>query len=298
MSFVRDGILGLVLGDALGVPYEFKVRDTFRIRGLEGYGIHNQPAGTWSDDSSMTLATVDSLVVFGGSVNLDDIMDNFCRWYYFNEFTPHGGVFDIGGTTICSIYRYSDGENVDKCGMRDELDNGNGSIMRILPLAFVNASDKEIEEVSALTHGHEIAVQGCQLYVMIAKKLMEGKKPVDAIRESVLARSWRKEYERIERIEKLKRKDIKSSGYVVSTLEAALWALVNSSSYLECVYKAINLGGDTDSIGAVAGGLAGIVYGVGGFKGIPKVMLRKLARIDYIESLCEDFEKVVRSDAV
>ena len=105
MSKIYNGIMGLVVGDALGVPYEFKARGTFDAEDMVGYGTYNQPPGTWSDDSSMTLATVESLVDRGG-IDLNDIMENFAKWYFNANFTPWGKVFDVGNGTRSAIFRY------------------------------------------------------------------------------------------------------------------------------------------------------------------------------------------------
>lgn len=296
MSVIYNGVMGLVLGDALGVPYEFRKRGTFRITGMAGYGTHNQPMGTWSDDSSMVLATLDSLNVFGGRIDLDDIMSNFVRWYHEEGFTPHGSVFDMGGTTASAIVRYSQGLSVDECGFDDGYSDGNGSLMRVLPLAFVNATDYEVGKVSALTHASYNAVCGCQIYVRIVKNLIEGMSPKEAIKKAMQGFSEAKEYQRIPRIWKYEEKDILSGGYVVNSLEAALWALTTTNSYLDCVYKAINLGNDTDTIGAIAGGMAGIVYGIGGKKGIPKKMIRRVAKKGEIRELCKEADSKFRKN--
>ena len=275
MGKFYDAIIGLVVGDALGVPYEFKMRDSFKAVDMVGYGTHNQPVGTWSDDSSMTFATVESLARLG-EINLKDIMRNFEKWLYRGEFTAHGEVFDVGNTTAKAIERYHYGwATVENCGGDGEWDNGNGSLMRILPLAFTNASLYEVHDVSALTHAHFISKTVCLSYVWDAKNLLDGKSKNDIIPE---------------RIEKLSRDEVESTGFVVDTYDAALWCLAHTESYRECVLTAVNLGGDTDTIAAVAGGLAGIYYGVGGDKGIPEEWINEIHRHVWIKRLCGKFE--------
>ena len=136
---LRDCIYGLAVGDALGVPYEFRPRDTFECTDMIGYGTHGQPAGTWSDDTSMTLATCDSIRELG-HIDASDMRDKFVGWIARGEYTIDG-VFDYGGTTARALHTGKGGSG--------ERDNGNGSLMRIAPLAFVDATDDEICEVSA-----------------------------------------------------------------------------------------------------------------------------------------------------
>ena len=142
MSKIYNGIMGLVVGDALGVPFEFKQRDTFECVDMVGWGTYNQPPGTWSDDSSMTLATVDVISHFG--LDCTAIMQGFHDWYFGNKYTPHGKVFDVGHATQAAIMRYHRDTPALLCGGRDVMDNGNGSLMRILPLAFVKHTKEDI----------------------------------------------------------------------------------------------------------------------------------------------------------
>ena len=143
--------------------------------------------------------------------------------------------------------------------MDDEWSNGNGPLMRIIPLAFLpDLADKEIADVSAITHAHSRTLYGCIAYIRIAEGLLQGRELKDCILEYVSEESA---YARCRHIEELTREDILSTGYVVDTFEVAMWCLLTTNSYKECILKAINLGDDTDTIGAVAGGLAGIMYG-------------------------------------
>ena len=134
MNKIYNGIMGLVVGDALGVPVEFKKRDTYTVTDMTGYGTYNQPPGTWSDDSSLTLATLDSMVKLG-KIDPADIMQNFFYWLNDGMFTPYGKVFDVGGGTRRAISRYANGKEPAKCGGKTRMDNGNGALMRILPVA-------------------------------------------------------------------------------------------------------------------------------------------------------------------
>ena len=288
---VYDGIIGLVVGDALGVPFEFKKRDTFKAEKMTGYGTYNQPPGTWSDDSSLTLATVAS-IGGTGKIDLADIMDNFIMWLNDGAYTPYGSVFDVGRSTRKAIFRYASGVEPLKCGGQTYMDNGNGALMRILPLAFIPHTTQDILNVSKLTHAHEISQTACSLYIYIAGKLIEG----TSIKEAICSLAYlqpvmqMEEFKRIAYIGELNRDEIRSSGYVVDTLEAALWCLWVTNTYKDCVLTAVNLGVDTDTVAAVAGGLAGIVYGCGGKNGIPTRWINQIARKEWIQSLCDNFE--------
>lgn len=256
-SKLHDAILGLAIGDALGVPYEFEKRGTFLCTEMVGYGTHNQPEGTWSDDTSMVLATLDSLKSNDGKIVPKDMFERFNYWLLYGDYTAHGEVFDAGIAT-CKALQTGKPQT-------GEYDNGNGSLMRILPLAFVPCTDDEIRAVSAITHGHRISMDACVIYVHIAKRLLAG----ESICEIIPTLQYDKPFDRLHRIDQISTSEIKSSGYVVDTLEAALWAVSHKSnnadkekSFRNDLLDAVNLGQDTDTVGAVAGGLAGIIYGL------------------------------------
>lgn len=295
MGKVYDGIMGLVVGDALGVPFEFKERDTFKCTDMVGYGTYNQPVGTWSDDSSMTLATLESIVLNQGKIDLFGIMQNFYNWFYHGHFTPHGNVFDIGNTTRFAINRFRLGAAPENCGGMNATDNGNGSLMRILPIALMEeATLKDVYNVSRLTHAHPIALKACEIYVdFVVGFLVEKERSKEENLEITMYLENSETFKRIKHMKNLSRDEIRSTGYVVDTLEAALWCFLHTDSYKDCVLEAVNLGGDTDTIAAVAGGLAGIYYGVGGEKGIPEEWIEQIVKKEWIQELCEKAEKVL-----
>lgn len=264
---LKSAIYGFAIGDALGVPYEFRQRNTYVCNGMIGYGTWEQPKGTWSDDTSMTLATCESIKA-KNKIDLNDIFNNFKLWVYKGMFTAHNELFDIGNTTREAILKGS--------GIDDINSNGNGSLMRILPLAFIECTDEDIENVSALTHAHEISKEACVIYVHIARELIKGRNIKDILKEVKCSDI----YARVPYIYDLDENDIKSSGYVVDTLEASLWCVATTTSYNGCVLKAVNLGGDTDTVTAIAGGLAGIIYG---YDNIPKEWVDNLANKELIE---------------
>ena len=308
---IQDGILGLAVGDALGVPVEFLPRRKLRwspVVEMRAYGTHNQPAGTWSDDTSMTLCTLKSLTK---GVDYDDIMNRFCRWVDDGYMTAYGKLFDIGRTTLYALRLYRSGTPALQCGGTDVRDNGNGSLMRILPAIFYLRREygatcmdnpeafELIHNLSRLTHGHAISQIACGLYCCIANDLMNGATLQDAIDSAALVLKnwyglreefvpWISEFDFLnaETLAALPEEAIKSSGYVVDTLQAALWCLITNRSYHDCMLKAVNLGYDTDTVAAVAGGVAGILYGA---ESIPEDWLYVLAKKEEIIRLCENF---------
>jgi ADP-ribosyl-[dinitrogen reductase] hydrolase len=312
MTNVRDGILGLCVGDALGVPVEFQSRKTLMDKPLTdmiGYGSHAQPAGTWSDDSSLVFCLMESCVDHP-QIDLYDLADRFVSWLNKSYWTPHGVTFDVGIATAKAIERYRElCIRPDLAGGVDIYSNGNGSLMRILPLAYLLRNEQMedratlIAKVSSITHGHPISIIACVIYIEMAIHLLNGYNFEDSIvkmRETILEYykdSKMEDFKRFDRIlkgelGKLSEEEIQSSGYVVHTLEASLWSLLNTDNYSEAVLKAINLGEDTDTTGAVTGGLAGIYYGV---DAIPPSWISQLARLDDITDLCERFEAVLNA---
>ena len=184
---VKAGIFGVCVGDALGVPVEFTSREIlkrFPVENMREFGSWNQPKGTWSDDSSLTLCIADELTK---SYDLEKIGQSFVKWVKYGHWTAHGRLFDIGGTTRHSIARLIKGENAKFSGNIFEEDNGNGSLMRTLPLAFYLKDEENIEklyqkvkEVSSITHGHFRSVFACFVYVIFAIELIKGKSKAEA----------------------------------------------------------------------------------------------------------------------
>lgn len=269
MATLRDAVYGAAVGDALGVPYEFKGRDAFTCTDMVGYGTHNQPAGTFSDDTSMMLALCDSLREHGGAVDKDDIRQRFANWLNHGDYAVDGIVFDCGITVSRAI---SAGR-----GCNGERDNGNGSLMRTIPLAFTDASNRAIRDVSGITHGHKISEEACVFFVRVAQALMRGEALEDAIRANA---PGDEHFGFLADVTTWPIDQVKSGGFVLDTLGAALWCLANTKSYRNCVVAAVNLGRDTDTTACVAGALAGIVYG---YDAIPPEWVETLRGKDIIE---------------
>ena len=313
---IKSGILGFVVGDCLGVPVEFKTRYWLKenpVRDMLEKGSHFQPKGTWSDDTSMVLATIHSLVELKGYGNKSfyDIADKFVDWYKKGLYSPSGEVFDVGNTTKSALEKFIANRNKE-CGEDSLYDNGNGSLMRIIPLAYYfYKAHIELEqrknitfEVSSITHNHIMSKYACLMYVEFLlnvlnridkytsyKMMIDDIEMLLELEENKNKKIVREAYKRIlnGKIDMLKEKDIKSTGYVVDTLEAVLWIVLNSKEYKEAVLKAVNLGDDTDTIAALAGGLLGAIYG---YDSIPNEWIESIIRKDEILSICESMEKI------
>lgn len=300
---IKAVMLGHAVADALGVPVEFcerKELDEYPVTNMRGWGSHPVPAGCWSDDTSMSLAALDSLRK--GRVDFEDIFKNFDKWIEKGEYTATGTAFDVGRTCMKAIRNHTVSKlPALKCGETSERSNGNGSLMRIHPFVlyayFKKVPPSEIiglvRTASSLTHAHERSVLACAIYSTALLHLLNEPSKASVKRGLVVAcaafaeSSEISSYERLfdREFDKLARSEIKSSGYVVDTLEAALWCLLTTDSYRDCVLKAINLGEDTDTVAAVAGGLAGALYGI---DSLPCEWLDALIKRGYIEKMCED----------
>ena len=308
-----NGIMGVVVGDALGCPVQFESREEVArhpVTGMRGYGTFNLPEGSWTDDSSLTIALLESIRRVG-EIDLDDIMGNFMKWLYDGEFTPYGESYDIGRGTMQAINRYKKNRKAKKCGGDEEWNNGNGSLMRIIPACLYCSvmessgmySDRDaidvIHSVGGLTHAHIRSNIACGLYFFMAKyilfregslqeRIQEGLTQGFAFYESYLADKENLHYydrlKDLEAFKSLPADKIKSTGYVVDALEAAVWSLITTDSFDQALLKAVNLGDDTDTVGAIAGGLAGLYYG---YDSIPEDWLSAIKRREWIEEMCE-----------
>lgn len=307
---IKAAFFGFAVGDALGVPYEFRDREKMEKQPaieMRGYGTWNQPVGTWSDDSSLAFCLAESLTK---SYDLNDMAQNFINWRSNGYWGAHHNLFDIGNATRFAIELLQKGTSPLLSGGMTEDDNGNGSLMRILPIMFyikdlsIEERYTKVKEVSSITHAHFRSVFACFIYVEFALQLLQGKSKYDAytqMQQMVNSFISKNDFNKTE-IEKFKRilvhdilkekeYDIYSSGYVLHTLEASLWCLFATETYSEAVLKAVNLGGDTDTTACVAGGLAGLLYG---YESIPSTWVDVIARKKDIEDLCERFNKNIK----
>ncbi len=311
---IMGGILGVIVGDAVGLPVQFEkrsARDAKPVTEMIGYGVFNLPPGSWSDDSSLTLCLVDALTKVSPQQREQfwrQLTQNFCQWIDEGFLTPFGYAYDIGGTTMQATDRLRQGISPLVCGGTKERNNGNGSLMRILPLAFYykQFSFEELitltHQVGSVTHAHPRANVACGIYIAIAVELLQGKTPQDAyqncidiIRKLYQKPPYESQLDYFHRILKgnihtLPRQEIFSSGYVVDTLEVAFWCLLTTDNYADAVLTAVNLGEDTDTTAAVTGGLAGIYYGL---KGIPAHWLNQIKKLNKIVDLVTLFSQKI-----
>lgn len=310
MYHVRDGVLGLAIGNAMGVPTTTNKREDLlekpvtkmmpRIR-------DGVPKGAWSDSTSLTIATMDAIANSG--INYTAIADNFVKWFTTNHFCSMKESFGIGETTLKALVHYTQHlEAAEACGLDGIIDNGNGSLSRMLPIAYyavaVKCSEKEIYEivkkVSSITHAHEISICGCYIYVRYVMNLLRGINKFSALNQikaldySMFSKTTLDCYSRIlkEDINELDIDDISSTAYIVDSLEAAFWCFLQSASFKECVIATTNIGDATDSIGAIACSLAGIFYG---YSNIPKKYLEDLRKLEYLEECCDKFEVYLKT---
>lgn len=302
-SKIQSALLGIAIGDALGVPVEFLSRESIKknpVTDMIGYGTYNLPPGTWSDDSSLTFCLAEVLTK---DFHLQAVADNFVKWYRDSYWTATGVVFDIGIATRQAIGRLEQGVQPKFSGGFGEEDNGNGSLMRILPLLFY-IHDKPIAErfqltsaVSTITHGHIRSIIACFYYLEFARQLLYGHDKFQIYSNLQAEIPHFLVSQSVDKIEidhfcrllnanlfSLSEEEIQSGGYVLHTLEASIWCLMTTESYENAVLKAVNLGNDTDTTGAVTGGLGGLLYG---YESIPGHWLNLLVRYNDIEDLAE-----------
>ena len=351
----KNGIMGVIIGDALGCPVQFLSREEIAedpVTEMTGFGTYNMPVGTWTDDGSMTVATLDSIRENRG-INLQDIMYRFACWLTKGEYTPFGECFDNGGGTTAAILRYMRDPDVTTCGVRTDHDNGNGALMRIMPVCLYCYEQQKdgklddagairlIHQVSGLTHNHLRGQIACGLYYFMVRAVLDdltepesmaecgGITPAASVIEDagteadagnaaveadgkdglkdLLAKGlaegfdfYRQDpanlvqlayYSRLEDLNafgELPAALIRSSGYVVDTLEAVVWSLLNTDNFREVLLLAVNLGDDTDTVGAICGGLAALFYG---YDAIPEEWLAVIQKRDWIESLCGEMDR-------
>lgn len=306
---VRGAVFGFVVGDALGVPVEFTSREERMedpVANMRSGGVHGQAAGTWSDDTSMTICVMDSLIEKG--IDYEDQMRRFEDWLLHASNTAHDEVFDVGGAVKSAIFRFAQGTPALECGGKEDYSCGNGSLMRMLPTVLyligndgdfrINDRAAEIIHTSSqCTHAHKRCQMACGIYAGVLFRMAAGGNLADAVKNGILdALSYYgkredfagvcDEFEGLETIGGWEGERISGSGYVVHTLQASLWCLLTTDGYAECVLKAVNLGEDTDTTAAVAGSLAGLWYG---YQAIPRDWIMALAKNDEIDELCRRF---------
>ena len=317
-SLTKDSLLGFAVGDAFGVPYEFLSRK--QIEGMQldqmiGADVPHDfvsrwsaiiPKGAWSDDTSMLIATMDSITE-NNDLNYNDMMDKFLEWFDKAKYTSTGSTFGVGGIIYDSLRRYRENHDALRCGGRNYMDNGNGSLMRILPVSlyciYKNLPDYEvfaiISDASSITHAHEISRVACFIYTLFLKGLYATGDKMEAFKRALSFdyKNWVSgpTYDLFRRILSedfinVRREDIGESGYVLDTLEAVMYSVLHSDNYEDTIKCAVKLGYDTDTVAGIAGSLAGALYGS---EAIPQKWMNDLLKRDYLIKMAESFDDVV-----
>lgn len=312
---IYEGLLGMAIGDALGAPAESKSReevDQNPITAMAPGGPFQVEKGTWADDTAMALSTVAALT---GGLDLDMMMQELTRWMTEGFYTPHGEALGVGMATRMTIEHYMQNGDIQTCGIGDEGGNGNGALARTAPLAFVLVKDygyglaqseeamNVIHSVTSLTHCHPMSQIACGIYqCLLARMLDPNRMPWASEVALVEAREYYQNrpefaeafamFDRIfdESFFSLNRADIESTGFVVDTLEASLWSFFTTSNFKDAVLKAVNLGDNGDTIGALTGMLAAVTYGQ---ETIPQEWVDDLVQKDIIKGVADDLQRVL-----
>lgn len=281
--------IGLAVGDAVGTTLEFKARDVENIDDMVGGGPFELKAGYWTDDTSMALCLAESLIEFNGFYP-EDQMNKYYNWFSNGYNSSTGYCFDIGNTIKTALFLYKK-TGMSYAGSKENYSAGNGSLMRLAPIPifyFTTLENKKglellvkyAENSSKTTHGEQNCLDACKAYAIMINKALNGlsKEKVLSFTEAELSLYGITSDKIIEILngsyKQKKREEISSSGYVVASLEAALWSFYHTQSYKEGVLLAANLADDADTVAAIFGQLAGAFYGI---DDIPKEWLSKIA---------------------
>lgn len=260
---IQNSIWGFIVGDCLGVPFEFKEKGTFKCNSMIGDGTHDQPAGTWSDDTSLMLSLI-------GSNNEEEHKRLMSLWFKNGLLCCDDKLFDIGYSTKQAIL--NNFKHIDLSW------NGNGSILRIWTLAFINCPDQQIKECMRLTHGdNDTNYNYCRFFIYFLRNLDPFSSKQVAYEKTINQLGFEIDLE-----------NTVASGYIKDSVEAAIYSFINGKNYKDCVLTAVNLGNDTDSVAALTGALAGYYYNRICFKD----KVRNKGKIEsiinrYVNNLCE-----------
>ncbi len=322
-TLVLDALIGLAVGDALGAPNEFLLRSEVSRNPVKDM----EKQALFTDDTSMNLCLLDSLIR-NKKVIYGDIMDNFVLWVGAGAFTPRGQAFGMGNTTMRVLNRYIKSRDPLHSGSTDEFENGNGALMRIIPLSFYLfdrwpgdfLSSKEAYQIArnviAMTHAHARNIAGCLLYLAVVEEILIARHqkgmPLTYLQmRKAIHLGLKKAFSFLEKepdlhsqipyyskllfnprtksihLETFVEAEISSSGYVVDTLEAALWCCLTTRKYSDSVLKAANLGDDADTVACVTGSMTGLAYGK---NQIPKRWMKRKVALDQVEKLAEAYQ--------
>ena len=294
--------IGLAIGDALGTTLEFKHRDTTKkITDIVGGGPFELKAGEWTDDTSMALCLAISIIKKG--FDLKEQMDNYFKWYREGYLSSNGRCFDIGITVRQALQQYSENKK-PLAGKTDEYSAGNGSLMRIAPIPIAyRYNDGEVEKFNKLieyaklssmtTHGEQRCIEACIAYSIILNKAINNKSKEDILTFNEEEKSYLHHPDILKVINgsyKIKNRDqIESSGFVIDTLEAALWAFYNTDNFRDSIILSANLARDADTIAAICGQLSGAFYSL---ENIPEEWIEKIKYKDKIIGIANELYKI------
>ena len=313
-------LLGHACGDAMGVPVESETKMRLEdnpVTEMRGYGVHNQPVGSWSGDTSLTVATMESMTRLK-KIDYEDIFRNFVDWYSGDKFTANDFTFDFDPITSEAIGNFLKGYRPLDCGISEEYANENGALIRMIPAAAyifltrVNNFDEDafkiIHNLISLTHAHPRTLIACGIYCLIAAEIFEGKDLKIAISNGINNaknfyinhENFKDEWHHYEflldkNFAETPERNISSRVYIVDNLKTALWCLLNTKNYRDLILKAVNLGGDADTIAAISGGLAGAFYGL---EEIPAEWLDVLKKKDYLIQVATDFYNTFEGEKI
>jgi ADP-ribosyl-[dinitrogen reductase] hydrolase len=303
-ALLTDLLIGFAVGDALGVPFEFLEADEINFKysdEMVGEGTYNQPAGTFSDDTSMLCCTVEALI---NDNSLKGIADNFLKWKNENYWTARGEVFDCGNTIQVALKAYEKTGDLTGLSTNNQYSCGNGSLMRILPLLpytiKLNQDEKFelIKQVSAITHGHIRTAIACFIYLefaeivymdrTVSKRIIFSRLLQKVVPFLMAKQELKEEMVHFEKIldgpNSIPVQEFSNSGYVIDSLHLCLHCFMKYNRYEMCVWYAISFGGDTDTNAALTGALCTLM---GGKREIPERWLSKLAKKDELFDLAE-----------
>lgn len=303
----EKGLLyGGIIGDILGVPFEFLTRQEMQDSPFTGKmvsgGFHNQPLGAWSDDTALTLCLIDAMI---GGLNLNKLANNFIKWDSEGLYCSGDKLFDMGIATRLAIEKLKFGISPLSSGGKDFYSNGNGSLMRIAPLYFIFHQIKDdfqkfvlVQNVSGLTHAHPISVYSCYFYLLFFENLYKFQNKHDAFLNTQHEfRNFLKKYPigkydsnftkiLSNNFHDLQIANIHGTGFVIHTLESSIWCFLKGNSFTESMILAINIGDDTDTTASVCGSLCGFYYGL---DNIPQDYLNQIPKKDEIDKLINNF---------
>ena len=322
-SRIRGSIYGVAAGDALGGPVEFRNRGSFPPVTKYRYNAQfDLPPGSWTDDTSMTLCLAKSLVDKKGNFNILDQVNNYVKWFKEGYLSSSGTCFDIGNATRISLSVWqghlsegnADAEargQLDVDAALDQEQNcGNGSLMRTAPIALVYHAENEqllddyTSRAGKVTHPHATCIESCQVYVRMISAMLknrDGQISKRALFEVLRTYNWKSDilkftfgkYRTLDDIVHTPESVISSSGFVVHTLEAALWAFFTTENFRDGVLKVVNLGDDADTVGAVYGGFAGAYYG---FDDMPEDWVKGLQKRGMIDEVIDGLVKLTAQE--